>query len=196
MSFRSSFKSKVKPSNQTSDQTHSSLSASLPERLFKGHFLVLTVFALLELPAGVSYFQAILTHLLNDYIIIIIQRTHKQTGNSIKHRLQQIRRKSSLLRSKSDEQSSSKNATANANTGDAAGDTPTKDIMQLTCSEQRRNIGSVTCFLDPRIFEENQRTGAFSTDEMWLALKDITVTSPSRTSNVPVSVLHVCCGVR
>lgn len=61
--------------------------------------------------------------------------------------------------------------------------------MQLTCSEQRRNIGSVTCFLDPRMFEENVRTGAFGTEEMWLQLKDITTTaaSPARLPNVPVS---------
>lgn len=60
------------------------------------------------------------------------------------------------------------------------------DIMKLTTSETRRNIGSVTCFLDPKIFEENHRTGCFATDEIWLPIKDITVT-PSASSNVSVS---------
>lgn len=116
------------------------------------------------------------------FVIIFNYSPSPQTGNSIKERLQQMRRNSSILRGgrgdkKSDEPSG---------TDEAA---PTKDIMQLTCSEQRRNIGSVTCFLDPRMFEENVRTGAFGTDEMWLTLKDITTTaaSPARSANVPVS---------
>lgn len=60
------------------------------------------------------------------------------------------------------------------------------DIMKLTTSETRRNIGSVTCFLDPKLFDENLRTGNFGTDEIWLPIKDITVT-PSASANMSVS---------
>lgn len=114
------------------------------------------------------------------------------------NRLQQIRRKSNLLRGardKDDDPDTSTSSSAEAESTTAGpGATPSKDIMQLTCSEQRRNIGSVTCFLDPRMFEENVRTGAYGTDELWLSLKDITTTaaSPARSANVRVSAADVC----
>lgn len=62
-----------------------------------------------------------------------------------------------------------------------------KDIMSMTTTEMRRNIGSVTYFLDPKIFEENSKTRMFGTREMWLPIKDITVTSTS-TATVSVSL--------
>lgn len=62
------------------------------------------------------------------------------------------------------------------------------DIMKLTTSETRRNIGSMTCFLDPKMFEENLRSKTFVTDEFWLPIKDITVTpTPGTSSNMSVS---------
>jgi hypothetical protein len=54
--------------------------------------------------------------------------------------------------------------------------------VPLTRSESQRNLGSVTYFLDPKIFEENVRTKTFSTDEFWLPIKDITVTSEKKAS--------------
>lgn len=60
------------------------------------------------------------------------------------------------------------------------------DFMKLTTSETRRNIGSVTCFLDPKLFDQNHRTGNFGTDEIWLPIKDITVT-PTASSTMSVS---------
>lgn len=58
----------------------------------------------------------------------------------------------------------------------------------MTTSEMRRNIGSVTYFLDPKTFEENQKNRMYSTRELWLPIKDITATS---TSNATASVrLH------
>lgn len=161
---KSSFKSKTKHIAPTSSHV-----LTLPEKLFKGHFLVLTVFALLELPAG-----------------------HR---SSIKNRIAQIRRKSSLLRNldSTDKRNSSGTASSTGTDDD-------KDIMKLTTSETRRNIGSVTCFLDPKIFTENLRTLNYTTEEIWMPIKDITVT-PSQSSTVSVTscpkgqiemILHIC----
>lgn len=47
-------------------------------------------------------------------------------------------------------------------------------------------VGSVTCFLNPKIFEEDLKTASFNTEELWQPVKDITVT-PSSTSTQTVS---------
>jgi hypothetical protein len=57
-----------------------------------------------------------------------------------------------------------------------------KKTSKLGVSETQRNIGSVTFFLDPKKFEENVRTKTFSTTEIWLPIKDITITPNARLS--------------
>jgi hypothetical protein len=51
--------------------------------------------------------------------------------------------------------------------------------IPLTRSESQRNLGSVTCFLDPKMFEENVKTRTYSTEEFWFPIKDITSTASS-----------------
>ena len=82
--------------------------------------------------------------------------------------------------------SSSAPTTAKSKSEKSSPDEEEKDIMKLTSSEARRNIGSVTCFLDPKIFEENLRTHNYCTEEIWLPIKDITVT-PATTASTKVS---------
>lgn len=61
-----------------------------------------------------------------------------------------------------------------------------KNVSKLTASETQRNIGSVTFFLDGKVFEENLRSKNFSTTEMWLPIRDITV-----APNVKLSVSSI-----
>ena len=63
-----------------------------------------------------------------------------------------------------------------------------KNASKLTTSETQRNIGSVTFFLDPKVFEENAKSRSFFTNEMWLPIKDITVPSNAKLS---VSLVHL-----
>lgn len=63
-----------------------------------------------------------------------------------------------------------------------------KNASKLTTSETQRNIGSVTFFLDPKVFEENAKNRSFFTNEMWLPIKDITVPSNAKLS---VSLVHL-----
>ena len=37
-------------------------------------------------------------------------------------------------------------------------------------------LGTVTCYLEPKLFKRDPRTGAYITEELWLPIKDITVT--------------------
>lgn len=62
-----------------------------------------------------------------------------------------------------------------------------KNVSKLTASETQRNIGSVTFFLDGKAFEENIRGKFFSTTEMWLPIRDITV-----APNAKLSVSRYC----
>lgn len=57
-----------------------------------------------------------------------------------------------------------------------------KIVSKMTMSETQRNIGSVTFFLDAKLFEENLRTKSFSTNEMWLPIRDITVAPNAKLS--------------
>lgn len=59
--------------------------------------------------------------------------------------------------------------------------------MKLPTSETQRNIGSVTWFLDPKLFEEVPGRRIYSTQEMWLPIKDITVT-PTKDTKMNVSL--------
>lgn len=57
-----------------------------------------------------------------------------------------------------------------------------KNPSKMTASETQRNIGSVTFFLDAKSFEENPRTKAFSTPDMWLPIRDITIAPNAKLS--------------
>lgn len=107
---------------------------------------------------------------------------YSQSRSSIKERIQQIRRKSTLMRLKEEKQKNAKDD----------GQPPVNDdIMKLTTSETRRNIGSMTCFLDPKMFEEHHRTNSFTTEEIWLPIKDITVTPSASSSNLSVRIFLI-----
>lgn len=53
---------------------------------------------------------------------------------------------------------------------------------KLTVSESQRNIGAVTFFLDPKHFEENVKSKTFTTNEMWLPIRDITIAPNAKLS--------------
>jgi hypothetical protein len=57
-----------------------------------------------------------------------------------------------------------------------------KNVSKLTASETQRNIGSVTFFLDPRQFEESAKGRTFATTEMYLPIRDITITPNAKLS--------------
>jgi len=53
--------------------------------------------------------------------------------------------------------------------------------------------GSVTCYLQSKLFQRNSRTGCYSTEELWLPIKDITTTvAKSSPSNNNVSRKDMC----
>ncbi|GAB0093217.1 uncharacterized protein DMENIID0001_082930 [Sergentomyia squamirostris] len=149
--FNETFKFPMGTSTKSSMKRPKSTSVeqSLPERLFKGHFVVLTVFALLELPPNMGF------------------------AHGVRQTYQSIRRKGSLLLKDF-------NKTPTENNGGEA-EATSGEVFKLTKSESRRNIGSVTCFLDPKIFTENPRTGIYQSDEFWLPIRDITVTPTNST---------------
>uniref|UniRef100_A0A1B0CZH5 Uncharacterized protein n=1 Tax=Phlebotomus papatasi TaxID=29031 RepID=A0A1B0CZH5_PHLPP len=149
--FNETFKFPMGSSTKSSMKRpkNTSVEQNLPQKLFKGHFVVLTVFALLELPPNMGFAAGV-----------------KQTYHS-------IRRKGSLLLKDINH--------INKPAEPAEEDVSSGEILKLTKSESRRNIGSVTCFLDPKIFTENTRTGVFQSDEFWLPIKDITVTPTNST---------------
>jgi hypothetical protein len=64
---------------------------------------------------------------------------------------------------------------------------PDKSSLKLPTCETQRNIGSVTWFLDPKAFEEIPGRRIYSTQEMWLPIKDITIT-PVKDTKLNVSL--------
>jgi hypothetical protein len=65
-----------------------------------------------------------------------------------------------------------------------------KNPSKLTASETQRNIGSVTFFLDAKLFEENLKAKTFSTAEMWLPIRDITI-APNAKLSVSLIILDL-----
>lgn len=128
---------------------------TLPKKLFEGQFLVFTVYALLELPAGQGFNR-----------FSGVYRSLKEKSNSLIP-------KNKVASSSNDKKKESVPKTEETN-------------AVLTASESKRNVGTVTCFLDPKIFKENTRTGQFYTDELWLPMKDLTAT-PVKSSNITTS---------
>lgn len=144
---------------------------SLPERLFKGTFVVFTVTALLELPTGVSDEKcSTRDHLINETLF--------QSSTGIKGTYKSLKRQGSLIiRDRAPKFLSTLSINPQKDTPDK-----NKNVSRLTASETQRNIGSVTFFLDAKSFEENVRTKSFSTNEMWLSIRDITVTPNAKLS--------------
>lgn len=121
---------------------------------------------------------------------------------TIREKLKSISRKSfrnSINNNNNNNDKSSGNSSSSTSDGATASfsnekGTPKKDIISMTTTEQRRNIGSVTYFLDPKLFEENSKNKLYSTRELWLPIKDITVTSTSNLNNASVrhTFMFVC----
>lgn len=146
-SHKSSFKRKKDPTTNVE---------SPPEKFFKGNFIVFTVLALLELPPGTaSAFKDTYANFKRQGSLIL-----KQRPSFLK------------LQSEDANQKSEKpQKTSNDKEADKAAKQPPPS---LTPSESNRNIGSVTWFLDPKVFIED-RSGNFVTDEMWLPIKELAV---------------------
>ena len=127
---------------------------TLTQKLFKGTFVVFTVIALLELPSG--------------------------TYTGIKGTYQSFKRQGSLIIR--DRMSVISNLAFNGSSTSTSSDKNKNQTKKLTTSESQRNIGVVTYFLSPKDFEENLRSKTFSTEEMWLPIRDITVASNAKLS--------------
>ncbi|XP_043063709.1 uncharacterized protein LOC108089582 isoform X1 [Drosophila ficusphila] len=157
----------------TNGQTNSSDPDS--EQLFSGQFVVFTVYALLELPT--TTYRS-----LKDKSTSFVQRFVDPTASSPNEA------KTENGGSSNDQGKKKKKSES------------TRDAMPaLTISESRRNIGSVTCYLESKLFQRNSRTGCYSTEELWLPIKDITTTvaksSPGNNNNSNNSFLNSAKGV-
>ncbi|XP_055534508.1 uncharacterized protein LOC129723990 [Wyeomyia smithii] len=127
---------------------------TIPEKVFNGNFVVFTVFALLELPPG---YTATFKH---------------KTMTFIRQGSQRLKDKPVIGKLVKDvEPPDSKSANFDQK----------QNLKKLTTSESQRNIGSVTYFLEPKAFKEVCKGRLFSTQEMWLPIKDITVTQPAES---------------
>ncbi|XP_017006463.2 uncharacterized protein [Drosophila takahashii] len=143
-----------------------------PEQLFSGQFVVFTVYALLELPAtNFNRFNKTYRS-LKDRSTSFVQRFVDPTASAPNEAKTEAG-------GKPNDQGKVKKKS----------DSSARDAMPpLTISESRRNIGSVTCYLESKLFQRNSRTGCYSSEELWLPIKDITTTvaksSPSNNNFV------------
>ncbi|BFF98801.1 uncharacterized protein DMAD_06858 [Drosophila madeirensis] len=137
-----------------------------PDELFAGQFVVFTVYALLELPAA-SFNRFNKTY-----------RSLKERSSNFVQRLVDSSASGTPNESKPE-------ALGKPNEGKSKkkSENPRDAMPPLTISESRRNIGSVTCYLEPKLFKRNARTGCYSSEELWLPIKDITTTVSKTTSN-------------
>lgn len=141
--FRRSIKEKKVRSNSSG--------STLPEKLFKGNFIVFTVFGLLELPPEAS-------------------STFRDTYSNLKRQGSMLlRQKSTQLKLDSfDERSDTQTERLiRSERGERARSAPSGST-----GESNRNIGSVTWVLDPKLFTENPKTGNWITEELWLPIKE------------------------
>ncbi|EDW94303.1 uncharacterized protein LOC6533891 isoform X1 [Drosophila yakuba] len=143
-----------------------------PDQLFSGQFVVFTVYALLELPAtNFNRFNKTYRS-LKDRSTSFVQRFVDPTASA-----------------PSDPKTEAGGKPGDQGKGKKKSESSARDAMPpLTISESRRNIGSVTCYLESKLFQRNSRTGCYSTEELWLPIKDITTTvaksSPSNNNLV------------
>ncbi|XP_034106456.1 uncharacterized protein LOC117569418 isoform X1 [Drosophila albomicans] len=133
-----------------------------PGELFAGQFLVFTVYALLELPAA-SFNRFNKTY-----------RSLKERSSTFMQRL------STGVMSN---EAPPENGAMPKGKDKKSAESPRTAMPALTISESRRNIGSVTCYLEPKLFKRNPRNGTYTTEELWLPIKDITTTVSKATPN-------------
>ncbi|KAL5290870.1 hypothetical protein ACFFRR_010329 [Megaselia abdita] len=123
-----------------------------PENLLSGHFVVFTVYAHLELPTSAGFNRFNRTYRsLRDKSSNLLKGVVDSNGNSAK---------------KEDD-----SKTKRKNSSDSV-----EAVPVMTQSEAKRNLGSVTCYLEPKLFKRNLRNNSYATDELWLPIKDITTT--------------------
>ncbi|XP_058178632.1 uncharacterized protein LOC131294603 [Anopheles ziemanni] len=143
---------------------------SLPEKFFNGKFVVFTVFALLELPPGYT------STLKSKTMTFIRQGSQRLKDKPVIGKLVKDIEPATDRHTNFDQK---------------------QNLKLLTTSESQRNLGSVTYFLDSRSFASVQKGGSgsrngsggtYATEELWLPVKDITVTQPSAESRITVSV--------
>ncbi|XP_030385537.1 uncharacterized protein LOC115632498 isoform X2 [Scaptodrosophila lebanonensis] len=153
---------------------------STPDELFAGQFVVFTVYALLELPAA-TYRS------LKDKSTNFVQRIVESSSGNIDETKQE----------------NGSAGTAQKTKGKKKTESPRDSMPPLTISEARRNIGSVTCYLEPKLFKRNTRNGCYSTEELWLPIKDITTTvskaapsSNNNLTNAPKGIVEIALEVR
>jgi len=139
----------------------------VPEKLFKGNFLVFTVFALLELPVTASAFKEGFSNLKRQGSLLLKKRPMLSKYFS------------------TDESSGEKPAEENANEENKA---VKPGAPMLTNSESNRNLGSVTYFLDPKIFTKD-KNGNYMVDETWVPIKELGV-DPKRELSNPAIIAH------
>ncbi|KAH8369802.1 hypothetical protein KR093_000994 [Drosophila rubida] len=133
-----------------------------PGELFAGQFLVFTVYALLELPAA-SFNRFNKTY-----------RSLKDKSSSFMQR---------LAAGTTSNEAPPENGATPKGKGKKSTENPRDAMPPLTISESRRNIGSVTCYLEPKLFKRNSRSGSYTSEELWLPIKDITTTVSKATPN-------------
>lgn len=144
---------------QKKDKNPSNPDQPLPERLFNGHFIVFTVFALLELPPGATNkIQEAYTEFKRQGSLLLKQRPTSlmKGGNSV-----------------TEEVDTTKMKTDKVGKGDKMDEIPKEKI--LTTSESQRNIGSVTWAVEPKMFIEEAKADHYITDEMWKSIKELTI---------------------
>ncbi|XP_055382242.1 uncharacterized protein LOC129612588 [Condylostylus longicornis] len=149
---KSSFKNS--PIKSTSDSSSNEI-----DKFFHGQFVVLTVYALLELPPA-NFNRLNKTYRsLKERSASIVQRIAEQNSNSS---AKNPKTKETNVK----EQNDSKNKEKDNE----------KEESKMAKSEAKRNIGTVTCYLESKIFKKNSRNNnQYLTDEFWYAIKDLTV---------------------
>uniref|UniRef100_A0A2M4BK09 Protein kinase c conserved region 2 n=1 Tax=Anopheles marajoara TaxID=58244 RepID=A0A2M4BK09_9DIPT len=156
-SHKSSFRVK-----RTDSRRDSHIRQSVPEQFFNGNFVVFTVFALLELPPGYT------SSLKNKTMTFIRQGSQRLKDKPVIGKLV-----------KDIDPPNERNSS-----------TEPKTAKKLTTSESQRNLGSVTYFLEPKCFQAGgtrNRQQIYCTEELWLPIKDITVTQPPLDSRMNVT---------
>ncbi|XP_061397949.1 uncharacterized protein LOC133333673 [Musca vetustissima] len=155
----------IKPSLKHSSRRGSKAAVAefTPEELLAGQFVVFTVYALLELPPT-SFNRFSKTY-----------RSLKDKGSNLMQ---------NIFEEKSDKPTNTNDDKENTKNKRKSQDNPRDSMPPLTISESRRNLGAVTCYLQPKLFKRNSR-GVFASEELWMPIKDIntTIKKPNDNNN-------------
>ncbi|XP_013112501.2 uncharacterized protein LOC106090754 [Stomoxys calcitrans] len=144
----------IKPSLKHSSRRGSKAAVAdfTPEELLAGQFVVFTVYALLELPP--TSFNR-------------FSKTYRSLKDKSSNLMQNIFEEKSEKSTNDDKENTKNKRKSHENPRDA--------MPPLTISESRRNLGAVTCYLQPKLFKRNAR-GVFASEELWMPIKDINTT--------------------